>query len=283
MSDQYAFEFSSLDVPRSLAPYVLKIEGYAERETAPISRTELPSCSVPLILVIEDAFVVHDSAGGANRSLDTAFVAGLHKRPVRVDSAGRAAAIQVDLTPLGARRLLRIDMDQLTGRVVDLEDLLARKTVRLMADLRQVDQWTTRLRIVRQFLEQHLLTQGHDDPRLHLACQLVHGGRGIVRVESLATRLDMSRKHLNQLFKAHIGLSPRDYIRTERFTRVMRELTAQHGQGDRSLADLALSCGYADQSHFNRDFKTFSGATPRALCRRLLPDGQGILDASHVR
>lgn len=283
MSDDYAFEVASLDVPRSLAPYVLKIEGYAEREMAPISRTELPSCSVPLILVIEDAFVVHDSTGGANRAMESGFVAGLHKSPVRVDSAGRAAAIQVDLTPLGARRLLRIDMVHLTDRVVDLEDLLAQRTGRLMSDLRQTDRWTVRFQKVRQFLEQHLLTQGHDDPRLHLACQLVHGSRGTLRVERLATRLEMSRKHLNHLFKTHIGLSPREYIRIDRFSRVMRDLTARHGQGDRRLADLALSCGYADQSHFNRDFKVFSGATPRELCDRMLPDGQGILDASHIR
>lgn len=283
MSDEYAFEVSSLDVPRTLASYVLKIEGYAERQMAPISRTELPSCSVPLILIIEDAFVVHDSTDGANRALDSGFVAGLHKSPVRVDSAGRAVAIQVDLTPLGARRLLRIDMDHLTERVVDLEDLLAQKTVRLISDLRQTDRWTARFQIVRQFLEQHLLAHGHDDPRLHLACRLVHGSRGTLRVESLATRLDMSRKHLNHLFKTHIGLSPREFIRIERFSRVMRDLTARHGQGNRSLADLALSCGYADQSHFNRDFKVFSGATPRELCGRMLPDGQGILDASLIR
>lgn len=283
MSDPYEFEFSSLGVPRSLAPFVLKIEGYAEKQVTPISRTELPSCSVPLILVIEDAFVLHDSVDGANRTLDTAFVAGLHKRPVRVDSAGKAAAIQVDLTPLGARRLLQIDMDQLTGRVVDLEDIMARKTVQLTSDLRQTDQWAIRFQIVRQFLEQHLLIQGHDDPRLHLACQLVHGSCGTLRVETLATRLDMSRKHLNHLFRTHIGLSPREFIRIERFTRVMRDLTAQQGRSDSSLADLALSCGYADQSHFNRDFKVFSGATPRELCGRMLPEGQGILDATHFR
>lgn len=283
MSDHYEFEFSSLGVPRSLAPFVLKIEGYAERQMAPISRTKLPSCSVPLIVVLEDAFVLHDSADGAHRTMDTAFVAGLHKRPVRVDSAGRAAAIQVDLTPLGARRLLRVDMDQLTGRVVDLEDLMARKTVRLTSDLRQADRWTTRFQIVRQFLEQHLSTQGHDDPRLYPACQLVQRSCGTLRVETLATRLDMSRKHLNHLFKTQIGLSPREFIRIERFTRVMRDLTAQQGRSHHNLADLALSCGYADQAHFNRDFKVFSGATPRELRGRMLPEGQGILDASHLR
>ena len=59
-----------------------------------------------------------------------------------------------------------------------------------------------------------------------------------------------------------------------RFRRAAAELA---GPAGRSLAEIALDCGYYDQAHLNRDFREFSGRTPTRAHGRPLPDG-GFLD-----
>lgn len=45
-----------------------------------------------------------------------------------------------------------------------------------------------------------------------------------------------------------------------------------------SLADVALRCGYYDQSHLVRDTHAFAGSSPTELMARRLPQGAGIRD-----
>jgi AraC family transcriptional regulator len=84
-------------------------------------------------------------------------------------------------------------------------------------------------------------------------------------VEDLARRAGLSEFHFSRLFKRTIGRSPHQFIlsyRVEQGTRLLADR-------DRPLADIALICGFADQAHFARSFKKFTGATPREYRRKL--------------
>ena len=62
-----------------------------------------------------------------------------------------------------------------------------------------------------------------------------------------------------RLFNELIGANPKEYAR------IVRLKLLQHDFENINLAQLAYQCGYADQSHFIREFKQFSGYTPLAL------------------
>ena len=99
------------------------------------------------------------------------------------------------------------------------------------------------------------------------------GSHGGVAIGALARELGWSRRHFGERFRDHVGLAPKPAARVLRFRRVLDLL----GQGDAPrLADIALDSGYYDQAHLNRDFRAFTGGSPREYLRRLLPDGGGI-------
>lgn len=75
----------------------------------------------------------------------------------------------------------------------------------------------------------------------------------------IAAAYPQSHKTLIDHFKRHVGLTPKLYHRLMRLHDVFRRLEA----GVRlSWAEIALECGYTDQSHFVREFRHFSGFTP---------------------
>ena len=82
-------------------------------------------------------------------------------------------------------------------------------------------------------------------------------------VTELASATCLSKKHFERLFNELVGANPKEYARVVRFQKSLKLL--QHYSEDTSLAQLACQCGYADQSHFIREFRRFSGYTPLSL------------------
>ncbi|AMR32109.1 AraC family transcriptional regulator [Mucilaginibacter sp. PAMC 26640] len=81
----------------------------------------------------------------------------------------------------------------------------------------------------------------------------------------LATLLNIHPAHLSRDFSKYFHCNLGEYIRK---LRVQKALTLLPDK-DRSLTGIALECGFADQSHFLRCFKSFNEGNP-SLYRKLL-------------
>jgi AraC-like DNA-binding protein len=81
-------------------------------------------------------------------------------------------------------------------------------------------------------------------------------------VRDLADAAGLSRQHLTRRFQRAVGVPPKVFCRLTRFHRLLRAARGGRGAG---WADLAATCGYADQSHMIAEFRAFTGLTPAAL------------------
>lgn len=79
----------------------------------------------------------------------------------------------------------------------------------------------------------------------------------------LAAQCGLSRSHFIRCFKQAMGEPPHRWLQRQR-VEMARRLVRESGM---SLADIALACGFADQSHFTRVFTSFTGTSPGALRR----------------
>lgn len=62
-------------------------------------------------------------------------------------------------------------------------------------------------------------------------------------------------------------MNPKEYGRIVRFQRTLRIMQL----GSRNYAGIAYATGYADQSHFIREFRQYSGLTPKRLVEYQMP------------
>ena len=77
-------------------------------------------------------------------------------------------------------------------------------------------------------------------------------------IQQVAGQYGISSRYLQKLFVQYTGLSPKLYQKINRFQKGLVLV----GKGEDSLTSIAYECGYYDQSHFIRDFKSFTGFTP---------------------
>ncbi len=104
-------------------------------------------------------------------------------------------------------------------------------------------------------------------PGLHRAKEYLHDNPAReVRLERLAQAAGLSRYHLCRQFSAKFGLSPSRYQRQLR----LQQAKALLSRGGGDIAEIAIACGFADQSHLGRAFKSSYGVTPRGYRDRCI-------------
>lgn len=83
---------------------------------------------------------------------------------------------------------------------------------------------------------------------------------GCAPISSVAAAAEVSPHYLRKAFAEVHGSSPKLYARFVRFQRAMELISGtKNAEG---APGIALSCGYADQSHLVHEFDEFAGMTP---------------------
>jgi AraC-like DNA-binding protein len=224
-----------------------------------------PACT--LIVDLEGSI----SLDGA--PLPNAWIAGLSDRYAVVGFDGRYASIDLELTPLGAWSVLGLPLSELERQTVRLEDAFGAAGRRLVEQLQDSRDWDTRFDAVERFLLARADAGPRPTPAVAWALSRLSRSGGQERIDSLAAQLGCSRRYLHARFREQVGLAPKTVARLIRFGAVRRCIERAPAR----WADVAYECGYADQSHLNRDFRELAGTTPTDFVTRLLPGYGGVV------
>lgn len=88
-----------------------------------------------------------------------------------------------------------------------------------------------------------------------------------IGVNSLAEIACVCKKQLERIFRYYVGMNPKEYCCIARFQKALRMMQL----GSQDYVGIAHSAGYSDQSHFIRDFRRYSGFSPRQLLQCMEP------------
>lgn len=107
--------------------------------------------------------------------------------------------------------------------------------------------------------------RGLSQRALDRACGYIATNLGeSVTLDDLAGAAAVSRFHFVRAFKLATGESPMAFLRRSRIERAKQLLR----RGGQPIAEIAVSVGFYDQSHFSRIFRQIVGATPAQYARR---------------
>jgi AraC-like DNA-binding protein len=100
------------------------------------------------------------------------------------------------------------------------------------------------------------------------ACDFIEAHlEGNPSIASLSRECYVSRSHFSRAFRVTIGMAPHQWRVQKRIERAKSLMISS----DRSVAEIAVMCGFVDQSHLSRVFARAVGVSP-GKWRRLLND-----------
>ena len=238
--------------PAALEPYVHHFWWVRWRLAAPVVAEGLPHPSVHVV------FEEHDGACRAE-------IAGPHTGRFVKQLSGTGCAFGIKFRAGGFAPLLGRPMTQLTNRVVPLADVFGAPSDAWARATFAEPELDGRMALATAFLAPLLPPLPAEVVRVRDLVERMAADRTLVRVDdvSLATGIDL--RTLQRSFRRFVGLSPKQVLRRFRLLEAVEQLKAE---APPSLAELALSLGYADQPHFARDFKRIIGRTPKSFATR---------------
>lgn len=246
-------------VPTLLREHVSQILRYRELIPAGLEVSEhvIPDGAARLVLNLGDAPSGPDSP---------AVVIGASAEPARVRLRGRLDGLSIALRPGASAALLGVPACELADRVVPLDVFWGRGASELVEQVGSARDDATRAAIVEAALRRRLREAVPEDARATVrAARVIASSGGRASVREAASELGLGERRLQQLFRLHVGLTPRTWGRLARVHGVLRQL---RGLRRPAWARVAVDHGFYDQAHLANEFRALCGVTPTEFLRR---------------
>ena len=233
----------------SLSPFILTYLIIDSQEGG--TNNVLPDTS--LVMAFHYKGKISDTGG----TLPSSSVSGLRKSLRSFNYSKDTGNILVLFKEGGAAAFFKNPLHHLFNETVSIDQWISHRELAIIEEqLAGAKNNTQRINRLESFLLSSLY--GHKpDKLISAALQKIRLANGLIRIKDLADTLYISQDAFEKRFRRVVGASPKQFSSIIR----MKSITGR-GPAKQKLANIAFDAGYCDQSHFNNDFKLFTGQTP---------------------
>lgn len=221
----------------------------------------LPNGCVQVILNLAREFILDLPKDKPEERVSPALVVGSRSIFEIVDTSDMADLIGVAFKPGGFAAFVPDSVDRYSNTSVPLEAVWGTRANSLRDGLREAVNPCERFLCLERFLldrfrtvEAGLNLLRHET--VEFALNRFTREPSLSTVKAAARDTGWSDRRFTQIFREQVGHSPKVWCRIQRFQRAVRLL---HSGADVRWSELALDCGFYDQSHFANEFRAFSG------------------------
>jgi AraC-like DNA-binding protein len=222
--------------------------------------TGLPKTAMSLVFNLEDNFKLFtDKAFTKYIDYEKYWVAGLQTQPTNVESYGKSKMLVVQFKTLGAFVILNDPLHYYTDNYITLDNIFKKEADETWEQLQEAQSLNEKFLIVENFLYRKLLTNKLPNKKFISTIGILLDNRKIISINEICKKFNVSRKHLNNLSKDYVGVSPKMLSSLNRLQTTLKTISSL--KSDR-LIHVAYELDYFDQAHFNNDFKRFTNLKP---------------------
>jgi AraC-like DNA-binding protein len=195
-----------------------------------------------------------------NKLLSTFFLYGQTIHPIELSISSVYRLIVFQLFPFAAKSLLNVNPKELNDECFDLSPISHQNIDNFVEKVKntegvaiQIDLITTLLKIL---IDQ---TSTSIDVRIQEAIQIILNKKGKINIKDLREQLHITERTFERQFLAQVGVTPKQFAKFIQFQISLNQISDENYT---RLTDVVFDNGFADQSHFIRNFKRFTGKIP---------------------
>lgn len=188
------------------------------------------------------------------------FVIGQLTRPLEIEPAGETGIFSVRFHPEGFLPLTTIPIKAMENTTVSLDKMFGKDGQEIGQQILNASSTSKRITLIEKFLLDRLIDIETIDRIVRSTIETIITANGQLSVDELSRLNKVNRKQLLRKFSSAIGLSPKQLSRTFRLQSALKMLLNDQFS---NLAHLAYENEYYDQAHFIKEFKEFTGSTPK--------------------
>ena len=192
-------------------------------------------------------------------------IVGLHTEPYVVKFNEQVRVFGLRLKPEGIFNLFGVPSSNFNSTYEDMESVLGADFGDLCNRLCEAPNWKTSVALTSDYLLRSLRKKSIDLNYVNRAAEIIRTRGGAIVMDELSDEVCISRRQLEREFSNKLGITPKHYMRLLRVNEVHRQLMLKN---ELNLLDVSYFCGYADQAHFIREFKSFTGYSPKIFLRK---------------
>jgi AraC-like DNA-binding protein len=190
-----------------------------------------------------------------------AFVLGQITKPFFVQPTGSVNSFAVRFYPYGFANFVSTPLKELANRETPLDEVFgAEQADELIRQVVQAQDTDARIRSVETFLVKRLESEAAISKIVQTTVAAILSTKGNISIKEALEDDRAKRRQLERKFLHQIGISPKQLGRVVRLQTALRMMLEPEPQ---SLSKVAYGSDYYDQAHFSKDFKEFTGTTPK--------------------
>lgn len=188
------------------------------------------------------------------------FVLGQIIEPMWIEPTGKVETFAVRFNPGSFSYFTKIAMSDLADKDTELKDLYDEDKVAIIeSEISKTKDTNERISLVEDFLFD-ILKESINIPNLVKSMiDRILQTNGAVSIKEVMKDNPSQRRNLERKFAKQVGTSPKQLCRAIRFQKTLKTML----DGNKKLTDVGYESEYYDQAHFIKDFKDFTGVSPK--------------------
>jgi len=194
-----------------------------------------------------------------HKSMPVLFIYGQTIKPVELIMQGSYKLIAFQLYPFVLKSFFNIQAETLNDDCYDVCE--AKDGDKIINALVNKNDIQKQIEIITKYLYDLFEEKKSAlDLTVRKAIQIILDNGGQVLVKDLFEKLHVTERTFERRFLNEVGILPKQFCQVVQFQQSLEQLRSKEYS---RLTDIVYNNGYADQSHFIRVFKAYTGITPK--------------------